>query len=78
MNPSIETRYKFEDKEIIKVIEFVRNYHLELTKGLRGRTNQAKSSFGGELDEWIQGKLVEIRVCRILEKFTESKNLLPE
>ena len=60
MNSSIETRYKFEDKDLIKVIEFVRNYHLEPTKGLRGRTNQGKRSFGGELDEWILGKLVEL------------------
>ena len=60
MNSSIETRYKFEDKDLIKVIEFVRNYHLEPTKGLRGRTNQGKRSFGGELDEWIPGKLVEL------------------
>ena len=78
MNSSIETRYKFEDKDLIKVIEFVRNYHLEPTKGLRGRTNQGKRSFGGELDEWIPGKLVEIGVCRILEKFTERKKLLPD
>ena len=34
----------FEDKDLIKVIEFVRNYHLEPTKGLRGRTNQGKRS----------------------------------
>ena len=62
------TRYKFADNDLIKVIEFVKNYHLEPTKGNRGRTNQGKRSFGGELDEWMPGKLVEIGVCRILEK----------
>lgn len=72
------TRYKFEDNDLIKVIEFVKNYHLEPTKGTRGRTNQGKRSFGGELDEWIPGKLVEIGVCRILEKLTEYKILQPD
>ena len=59
-------------------LDFVKNYHLNPTKGLRGRTNQGKRSFGGELDEWIPGKLLEIAVCRILEKYSKNKKLSPD
>ncbi|MDA9174644.1 hypothetical protein OAY28_06940 [Gammaproteobacteria bacterium] len=49
------------------------------TKGLRGRTNQGKRGFGGELDEMLPGKLLEIAVCRILENFSSNnKRLFPD
>ena len=73
-----DTKYKFEDNDLVKVLEFVRNYHLEPTKGQRGRTNQGKRSFGGEIDEFIPGKLVEIGVCRVLEKFSDGKKMFPD
>ena len=70
--------YKFSDDDLSIALDFVKNYHLNPTKGLRGRTNQGKRSFGGELDEWIPGKLLEIAVCRILEKYSKDKKLSPD
>ena len=67
-------KYKFSDHDLKTVLDFVKNYHLNPTKGLRSRTNQGKRSFGGELDEWVPGKLLEIAVCRILESFSSKKN----
>ena len=75
LNSIAKNEYRFKDEDLLTAIDFVKNYHLEPTKGLRGRTNQGKIGFGGELDEWIPGKLVEIGVCRILENFSNGKNL---
>ena len=70
--------YKFDNEDLQKVLEFVVNYHLNPTKGSRGRTNQGKRSFGGELDEFIPGKLIEIAVCKILERYNPKKVLSPD
>lgn len=70
--------YKFSEEDLSIVIDFVKNYHLNPTKGSRGRTNQGKRSFGGEIDEWVPGKLLEIAVCRILEKYASGKKLFPD
>ena len=70
--------YKFSEDDLYEALEFVINYHLDPTKGQSGRTNQGKRSFGGELDEFLPGKLVEIAVCRILERNTKNKTILPD
>jgi hypothetical protein len=70
--------YKFNEKDLNEILKFIRDYHLNPTKGQRGRTNQGKRGFGGELDEWIPGKLIEIAVCRILERYDTSKKLYPD
>ena len=70
--------YIFENDDLHKVLKFVVNYHLNPTKGSRGRTNQGKRSFGGELDEFIPGKLIEIAVCKILGRFDPQKKLYPD
>lgn len=66
--------YKFSEDDLIQVLLFTKEYHLEISKGRRGRTNSGRRSFGGELDEFIPGKLCEIGVCKIIEKY--SKNTL--
>ena len=71
-------RYTFKDDDLNQVINFVKNYHLNPTKGSRGRTNQGKRGFGGELDEFVPGKLLELAVCRILERMSGNKTLLPD
>ena len=73
-----KNEYNFTPRDVKKVLEFVRDYHLNPTKGSRGRTNQGKRGFGGELDEMMPGKLLEIAVCRILENYSEGKSLLPD
>jgi hypothetical protein len=70
--------YEFSVEDVKKVFDFVIEYHLNPTKGTRGRTNQGKRGFGGELDEWLPGKLVEIATCRILERFGSGKELFPD
>ena len=67
------TIYKFTKEDLNEILKFIKNYHLNPTKGLRGRTNQGKRGFGGELDEWMPGKLLEIAVCRILERHNSKK-----
>jgi len=74
----MENFYKFTEEDLKEVLNFVRDYHLNPTKGSRGRTNQGKRSFGGELDEFIPGKLIEIAVCRILEKYNNKIKLFPD
>lgn len=73
-----ELTYKFTKNDLKKVLDFIRNYHLNLTKGQRGRTNQGKRGFGGELDEWMPGKLIEIGVCKIFERYSRDKLLGPD
>jgi hypothetical protein len=70
--------YKFNKDDLYEILEFIKNYHLNPTKGQRGRTNQGKRGFGGELDEWMPGKLLEIAVCRILERHNKNKKLFPD
>ncbi len=65
--------YFFSKEDINKAFNFVVSYHLNPTKGQRGRTNTGMRGFGGELDEFIPGKLVEIAFCKILEKFDKNK-----
>jgi len=70
--------YKFNKDDLKKVLEFVVSYHLNPTKVSRGRTNQGKRSFGGELDEFIPGKLIEIAVSKILTSYNSSKEVFPD
>lgn len=71
--------YRFTKEDLRKVFEFTRDYHLEETKPSSGRTNQGSRSFGGELDAFIPGKLIELGVCKILESHsTENKKLFPD
>jgi len=70
--------YKFNERDLHEILKFIRDYHLDPTKGQRGRTNQGKRGFGGELDEWMPGKLIEIAVCKILERQSTSKLLRPD
>lgn len=72
------TIYRFTKDDLNEILKFIKNYHLNPTKGLRGRTNQGKRGFGGELDEWMPGKLLEIAVCRILERHNSAKKLFPD
>ena len=67
--------YSFSTEDINKAFNFVVSYHLNPTKGQRGRTNTGMRGFGGELDEFIPGKLVEIAFCKILEKFDNISKL---
>ena len=73
-----KNEYSFSNKDLYAVINFVKGYHLDPTKGSRGRTNQGKRGFGGELDEWVPGKLIEIATCRILERYSNGKKVAPD
>lgn len=71
--------YHFTDDDLQDVLNFTKNYHLEESKQSSGRTNSGSRNFGGELDAFVPGKLIEIAVCKILEKYTTSdKKLFPD
>ncbi len=70
--------YTFTEEDLVVVLNFVRDYHLEPTKGSRGRTNQGKRGFGGELDEILPGKLIELACCKILQRYADNKELKPD
>jgi hypothetical protein len=72
------TIYRFTNEDLIKVLHFTKDYHLEETKQSSGRTNQGSRNFGGELDAFVPGKLIELAVCKILEAYGENKTLLPD
>ena len=55
----VKNLYKFQIEDLLECFKFVKNFHLEPTKSSRGRTNQGKRGFGGELDAWIPGKLCD-------------------
>ena len=74
----VKNLYKFQIEDLLECFKFVKNFHLEPTKSSRGRTNQGKRGFGGELDAWIPGKLVEIGTCKILENYSKDKTFIPD
>ena len=70
--------YHFTSDDLKKVFEFTKDYHLEETKQSSGRTNQGSRNFGGEMDAFIPGKLIELAVCKIMEAYGKNKTLLPD
>ncbi len=68
--------YNFTKNDLIPILEFTRDYHLNPTKVSQSRTNQGKRGFGGEIDAFLRGKLCEIAACKIIEKYSNNKNLL--
>lgn len=78
MNRKSLMSYAFAEEDLTIVLNFVRDYHLEPSKGSRGRTNQGKRGFGGELDEILPGKLIELACCKILQRYADNKELKPD
>jgi len=72
----MQNAYKFTKNDLIGILEFVRDYHLNPTKTSQGRTNQGKRGFGGEIDAFLKGKLCEIAACKIIERYSQNKQLL--
>jgi len=71
--------YHFQQEDLEKALEFTYKWHLDTTKQSSGRTNQGRRGFGGEIDAWVPGKLLEIGCCKIIQKFTNKKiELLPD
>ena len=70
--------YFFKEEDLFSVLNFAKNYQLNETKQSRGRTNQGVRNFGGLLDAFLPGKLIEIAVCRILERYSKDKKFYPD
>ena len=68
--------YSFEIDDFLECITFAYNYHMFEGKGARGRTSQGKRGFGGELDEFVPGKLCEVAVTKIIENYSNSSKKL--
>ena len=58
--------YKFTIADIVEVITFCRDYHLDITKQSSGRTGSGPRGLGGEIDAFGPGKLNEIAVSKLL------------
>ena len=65
--------YSFTKEDIIEVIKFCKNYHLEETKRNTGRTGSGPRSFGGEIDAFGPGKLNEIGISSIISNLSNKK-----
>jgi|MDSW01.1.fsa_nt_gb hypothetical protein len=65
--------YRFKEDEILKMLDFVKRYHLEPSKGSRGRTNQGSRGFGGELDDFLIKNLTEVAACKIIQSFSPGE-----
>ena len=72
--------YRFKDDEIFQMLDFVKRYHLEPSKGSRGRTNQGSRAFGGELDDFLIKNLTEVAACKIIQALSPNthKELSPD
>ena len=68
--------YSFKEEDFLESLEFVKKYHLEPTKGTRNRTSSTFRGFGGEMDDFISGKLAEIATKKILEKYNNNKKII--
>ena len=73
-----KNHYYFTEEDLSLALNFAKNYQLNETKASRGRTNQGVRNFGGLLDAFLPGKLIEIAVCRILEKYSRNKKFYPD
>ena len=69
-------QYSFIEEDFFESLEFVKKYHLEPTKGTRNRTSSTFRGFGGEMDDFISGKLAEIATKKILENFNDKKKIM--
>jgi hypothetical protein len=68
--------YKFKYKEIVEVMKFCRDYHLEESKGKSGRTGSGPRGLGGEIDAFGMGKLNEIGIANSLSGIRGKKCLV--
>ena len=60
------------------MLDFVKEYHLEPTKGPQRRTVGGSAGFGDELDRFFIKNLTEIGACKIIESYSENKLLSPD
>ena len=68
--------YQVKPKDLEKCFKFAVEYHLDERKGPSNRTTGQYRGLGGIVDNFFIGKLVEIGVTSILEKFTKKKLIL--
>ena len=71
----MDLEYELTEKDFEKAFEFGVDYYLDPTKTQSGRTSSEPRGFGGTLDAFTAGKLVEIGVSRMIEKLTLSKQV---
>ena len=64
--------YKFTPQDFKQAFRFALEYHLDPTKQQTGRTSAEPRGFGGVLDAFIRGKLVEIGVTQMIHGLNPS------
>lgn len=71
--PGEKNKYHFQKEDLDSALKFTYKWHLDKTKQSAGRTNQGRRGFGGEIDAFVPGKLLEIGCCKIIQRFTNRK-----
>lgn len=69
-------RYKITRTDFDTAFDFALRYHLDPKKSQTSRTSGASRGFGGVLDSFILGKLVELGVSNMLESFDSKKSYI--
>lgn len=69
-------QYQVGIEDLEKCVEFGVGYHLNVGGGSYNRTTGQYRGLGGKFDNFVTGKLIEIGVASIIEKFTDKKILL--
>ena len=67
--------YELTAKDFKKAFEFGIEYYLDPTKNQSGRTSAEPRGFGGTLDAFTAGKLVEIGVSKMIESLAKGKKI---
>jgi hypothetical protein len=71
-------RYILKKEDFDKAFEFAINYHLDPTKSSTSRTYGASRGFGGVMEAFLHGKIVEIGVTKLLNLLEPKKIFVPD
>jgi len=64
--------YEFNAEDVNDVIQFCRDYHLDVTKQAMGRTGSGPRGLGGEIDAFGPGKLNEIGISKLISIYDKK------
>lgn len=69
-------KYQVKPEDLEKCFEFSIKYHLNVGGGSYNRTTGQYRGLGEKIDSFCVGKIIEVGVASIIEKFTDKKMLL--
>jgi len=68
--------YQLKKEDLEKCFKFAIEYHLDQTKLSSNRTTGQYRGLGGIIDNFLIGKIIELGVVKILEKYTKKEVFL--